>query len=504
MSFERCHYSFCFFVPKSFRAARIVRVIALAFFLLSAFVLSSQHSFASDDGRVYEDKYAAYVVDVETGEVLYQKNATKKLHPASLTKMMTLLMVFDAIDRGKLKLHHRVRISEHAASMVPSKLDLPVGSTIKVEDAILALTTKSANDVAAAIGEKLGGGSEKNFARLMTRMAWRIGMTDTRFRNASGLHDPKQVSTARDMSKLARVLLDKYGRHYHYFSTRRFTYKGKTYKSHNKLLDSYAGMDGFKTGYIRAAGFNLVSSAKRGDRRLVGVVFGGRTGNLRNEEMARIMDHSFAKVNAMPLVAKVIPVPEEKPVLAPTKTAALVNKPLAITVPDADAALTPAQLNGRRWAMLNPSQVDGVLQRISGQGDIDMSARGRIEAGLISISSYLGQPIPASAMYKEKFVPVPDHARFENASYDSGEWEIQVGAFSKRESSQKVLDKALLELPPVLRNATSYIAPMKTPEGWIYRGRIKGYSKVAAYDACDILAECIPVAPDKEPARLNQ
>lgn len=453
-------------------------------------------------GPVIPEKYAAYVIDAETGAVLYQQNASKKLHPASLTKMMTLLMMFDAIDRGMLKLHHRIRITDHAASMVPSKLDLPVGSSIKVEDAIRALTVKSANDVAAAVGEKLGNGSEENFARLMTRMAARIGMKDTVFKNASGLHDPEQVTTARDIAKLASVLLTKYGRHYHYFSSDIFSYKGKIYKSHNHLLASYDGMDGFKTGYIRASGFNLVSSAKRGNHRLIGVVFGGRTGKLRNEEMERILDLSFAKVEMLQVAE--LPVPDEKPRVLAANDTALVPKPISITHGGDEILLTDAHLNGRRWAMLNPSQTDGLLQRLSGQGDFDMSAHSRIETGLIAVSSYVGQPIPVSAFGKDNFVPVPDHARFDDISYDAGDWEIQVGAFSRRETSQRVLDEAMKSLPHALQNAETYVAPLKTPEGWIYRGRIKGYSKVAAYDACDVLPECIPVAPDPVSPRLNQ
>ena len=172
-----------------------------------------------------------------------------------------------------MSLKERVYISKHAASMVPSKLDLPAGSSIKVRDAIYALVTKSANDVAVALAEHIAG-SERNFAKKMTRRAKQLGMHSTRFVNASGLHDPRQISTARDMAKLARTVIVNYPSYYRYFSRASFSYRGKTYKNHNKLLGSYAGMDGMKTGYIKASGFNLISSAVRGNRRLIGVVFG--------------------------------------------------------------------------------------------------------------------------------------------------------------------------------------------------------------------------------------
>ena len=257
--------------PRRFRFAPNVKLLAHAALILAAcfaFMLMTPNQ------ALANAKYASLVMDADTGLVLHKRNADKVLHPASLTKMMTLIMLFDALEEGRVHMKSRIRISHNAANAVPSKLDLPVGSSIRVKDAINALIIKSANDVAIAVAEHLAG-SEKDFARLMTKRARSLGMTRTRFMNASGLHHKRQVSTARDMAKLARTIISEYAPYYRYFSANKFHYRGKTYRSHNKLMGKYAGMDGMKTGYIHKSGFNLVSSAVRNNRRIIGVVFGG-------------------------------------------------------------------------------------------------------------------------------------------------------------------------------------------------------------------------------------
>lgn len=438
---------------------------------------------AHANGNVHKDKYAAFVIDAYTGTVLYEDKANKSLHPASLTKMMTLLMVFDAIEQRKLKVYDRVMISTHAASMIPSKLGLPVGSTIKVRDAIQALSVKSANDVAVALAEKLGG-TEKNFARMMTRKARQIGMRKTRFVNASGLHNSKQISTARDMATLARVLLIEYEKYYPYFSKKEFKYRGKTYKSHNKLLKTYPGMDGFKTGYIRASGFNLVSSAVRDETRLIGVVFGGKTGNLRNDQMTMILDQSFAKANSM-LMARV-PLPKRKPVTEVQVAALTDYKPAAGRTAGAETAreIFEQGIAARsRWAMLDASNDNSVINRMIGQGDYDNDMRKRIETGLIGVSSHLKQAIPATAWGAQ-----PEAKKTQ--------WAIQIGAFSTRERTEKALSVSLASLPADLKDAHSIIAPLETKEGWIYRARLQGYTKREARSACKALDDCIPIAPN--------
>jgi D-alanyl-D-alanine carboxypeptidase len=206
--------------------------------------------------------------------------------------MMTLYMVFDALERGKWSLNRKLPVSARAAAQPPSKLGLRKGQTIKAKDAILALVTKSANDVAVVLAEALGG-TESNFAVLMTAKARQLGMSRTTFRNASGLHDSRQVTTARDMGLLAMALLRNFPQHYTYFSTRSFAFGGTRHGNHNRLLGTYQGADGIKTGYIRASGYNLVASARRGGRRVIGVLLGGKTAAQRNRQMASLLDAGF-------------------------------------------------------------------------------------------------------------------------------------------------------------------------------------------------------------------
>ena len=459
--------------------------IGVSLLAFSCVFLFTFHVAANE--RVHKDKYAAFVIDAHTGTVLHRENASKSLHPASLTKMMTLLMVFDALDRGKLKLSDRVVISKHAASMIPSKLDLPPGSTIKIKDAIRALVVKSANDVAVAVGEKLGG-SEQRFARLMTKKAKSLGMVRTRFVNASGLHDPRQVSTARDMAKLARVLLTRYGKHYHYFSSQAFTYRGKTYKSHNKLIKTYAGMDGFKTGYIRASGFNLVSSATRHNRRIIGVVFGGKSGNLRNEQMTILMDNAFKKVGHIAIARSYAPVPERKPITEQ----ALLSYRVPINTNITESAHAVSFASNSRWDVLNSANASSIFNRLIGQGDYDMSVRKRIETGLIAVSSHLNEEIPAYVWDNQNSTTQLSHPSA------SDHWSLQVGAFSTRERTEKAIRKSLAALPADLQYGQQVVAPLQTREGWIFRGRLHGYTQAQAHAACATLDECIPVAPNSQ------
>jgi D-alanyl-D-alanine carboxypeptidase len=236
--------------------------------------------------------YATIVIDAETGAVLSEQNADQRNYPASLTKMMTLYMVFDALERHQLTLKQPVAVSRRAAGQAPSRLGLRPGQTITVEQVILALVTKSANDAAAAIAETLGG-TESQFAQMMTRRARALGMSSTTFRNASGLPDPRQVTTARDMATLSRALWRDFPQYYPYFSRDRFTYRGRVIANHNNLLRSYAGADGIKTGYIRASGYNLAASAVRDGRRVIGVVLGGKSPSQRNQRMAALLDRGF-------------------------------------------------------------------------------------------------------------------------------------------------------------------------------------------------------------------
>jgi len=237
---------------------------------------------------------ASMVIDVHTGRVLHQKKARLPVYPASLTKLMTIYMVFEALEKKQIGWSTPITISRHAAAQSPSKLGLKPGETISVRDAVGALVVKSANDIAAAVAEHLAG-SEHAFARRMTSRAHALGMTSTQFRNASGLPNPHQRTTAHDMIRLAVHLFDDFPQHFHLFRKRRFVYRGRTYRNHNGLLGRFAGTDGFKTGYTRASGFNLVASVHRNRRHVIGVVFGGRTARRRNRRMRYLLTAALKK-----------------------------------------------------------------------------------------------------------------------------------------------------------------------------------------------------------------
>lgn len=232
------------------------------------------------------------VVDAGTGRTLRDSGADKIRYPASLTKMMTLYLLFEALDRKQLKLSSRMKVSRTAAVKPPTALGLRAGQTISVHDAILAITTKSANDMAALVAETLAG-DENRFAYRMTRKARSLGMNQTTFGNASGLPHPAHRTTARDMSRLARALLRHYPHYYPFFGRRQFTYAGAVHPNHNRLLGIYRGMDGIKTGYTRASGYNLVASARRNGRRLIGVVMGSSSPAARNQTMTQALDSAF-------------------------------------------------------------------------------------------------------------------------------------------------------------------------------------------------------------------
>jgi len=240
-------------------------------------------------------KKAAIVIDFDSQEVLFEVNADTKNYPASLTKIMTLYILFDQLKKGKLTNQTKLKVSRIAASRSPSKLYLEEGTNIKVEDAIMALIIKSANDVATVVAENIAG-SEKEFAKLMTSYARKLGMANTTFKNASGLPNRAQLTTARDISILSHALIYNFPEKYKLFNAQKFTYKGKTYKTHNKLMLSYEGADGIKTGYIRASGFQLAFSAVRDNKRLIGVIFGGDTGKQRDRSLKIIMDKEFAEL----------------------------------------------------------------------------------------------------------------------------------------------------------------------------------------------------------------
>jgi D-alanyl-D-alanine carboxypeptidase len=251
------------------------------------------------EAQIGSERYAAIVTDARTGRMLIGANERALRHPASLTKIMTAYMTLEAVRAGRLRMNQRLVMTEEAASRPPSKLGIRPGTGITVQQALNAILTRSANDVAALLGEVLGG-SEERFAQMMTRRARELGMTDTVFRNASGLPDEAQVTTAHDMAILARRLIEDFPEQYHLFGQQRAQVAGSWLRNHNRMLTSYEGADGIKTGYIRASGFNIVTSAVRGGQRLIVVVFGGQSWMERDEHAAELLDRAFARLGVPP------------------------------------------------------------------------------------------------------------------------------------------------------------------------------------------------------------
>jgi D-alanyl-D-alanine carboxypeptidase len=275
--------------------------------------------------------YAELVVDANTGTILFEKNAEQTRHPASLTKMMTLYLLFEALEKKEVSMSTLLPVSAKAAGQPPTNIFLDDGDQVPVRTAIEALIIRSANDVAMVVAEALGN-SQDGFALMMNKKARELGMSRTRFYNPSGLPDDRQVTTAMDMAKLGIALRRDFPEHYHYFSQDDFSFNGRTYTTHNRLLGRYPGADGIKTGYIRASGFNLVTSVERGRTRLVGVVLGGRTGAARDQEMMDILDQTFMNLANKPQ-GRSIPVtpsaPKPKAVEPKTPETAPVEAPPA-------------------------------------------------------------------------------------------------------------------------------------------------------------------------------
>jgi D-alanyl-D-alanine carboxypeptidase len=262
-------------------------------------------------------KYASFIINENTKRIYHNSNADTRNYPASLTKIMTLYLVFDALKSKKILMSTKFKVSKRATRQPPSKLNLSAGSKITVRNAILALVTKSANDVATVIAENLGK-SERNFARLMTRKAKKLGMSRTTFRNASGLPNRGQLSTARDMATLGMAIRKNHPNFFKLFKTKSFVYKGIKYSNHNNLLGSYYGTDGIKTGYTNASGFNLVASVERNGQRIIGVVFGGKKARSRDKHMIKLLNRHFKTSPSKPLVriAKPSELPKKRPKIA--------------------------------------------------------------------------------------------------------------------------------------------------------------------------------------------
>ena len=379
------------------------------------------------------ERFAEIVIEASTGYVISEKNADKRLYPASLTKMMTLYLTFEALSRGTLNKYQYITVSRRASSQEPSSLGLQAGDTLRVEDAILGIATKSANDCAVSLAEAIGG-SEERFARAMVIKARQLGMNNTNFVNASGLHNRAQFSTARDMAALSRALIRDYPGYYRYFSTSAFTYGDNTYLNHNKLMGSYQGMDGLKTGYVYASGFNLAASAVRSGTRLIGVIFGGRTARSRNVAMGKLLDQSFARISNV-------------------RVASLAEK-------QQDKSSVPA----RRPALL--------------QSLADLSAD--------ASSAQAAQADSTGAVIDQGDTDINEDGKTPPQTASSGKWAIQVGTFSSRDASVQALKTAKKTLHGAF-NGVDRITPLMTNRGMIYHAKLSGLVRNDAKQACRIL-----------------
>ena len=295
-------------------SSRVLRACALGLatgaIVFSSSTAEARHRHRHDVARHHEERdsyspqFSSIIVDANSGATLESNSPDGIRHPASLTKVMTLYLLFERLESGKMTLDTEMPVSEHASDQDPTKLDLRPGSTLRVEDAIKGVVTKSANDAAVVIAEAIGG-DESDFAKMMTRKARALGMTRTVYVNASGLPADEQVTTARDQATLGRAIQDRFPRYYRYFATEAFNFHGHTIHGHNHLLGSVEGVDGIKTGYIRASGFNLITNLRRGNRHLVGVVMGGRSSGSRDAIMRSLLAENLEKASTTRTVAAI-------------------------------------------------------------------------------------------------------------------------------------------------------------------------------------------------------
>jgi D-alanyl-D-alanine carboxypeptidase len=427
-------------------------------------------------------KGAAIVVDSKTGKVLYASDADAQRFPASLTKMMTLYMLFEAIDQGKTSLGARIKISPKAAAQAPTKLGLKPGSTIAVKDAILALVTKSANDIAVAIAEHLGG-SEQAFAAKMTAKARALGMSRTTFRNASGLPNPGQVTTARDMATLGRALQEHYPKHYAYFATRSFQFGRTRIGNHNKLLGRVAGVNGIKTGYTRASGFNLVTSVSRDKRQLVAVVLGGASGGARDQRMVQLIETYLPKASSGGRTVAMVPggpkagAVSEPVVLADAAPPTPQPKPRTI---DTRKPATTASLVGANSIFAEPEEAEG---------DVDEEATASTAAPKkFAITVKPVRQSDADTAQNETIVALADPTPPRLAN--TGGWKIQLAATPTKDSAAKILKNAKAKAGDLLASAAPITQPVVKGDVTLYRARFTGFeNKEAARAACAYLVK---------------
>lgn len=445
------------------------------------------------------DRYAHIVIDAQSGFVISESNPDKKLYPASLSKMMTLYLTFEAIENGVLTKNQRIPISANAQYQPPSKLGLESGNSLRVEDGILALVTRSANDAAVVLADGIAG-SESRFARLMTFKARQLGMRNTHFVNASGLHDPEQYSTARDMAILSQALMRDFPRYYRYFSTPQFVYAGITSLNHNKLMKTYKGMDGIKTGYVNASGYNLAASAVQDGHRIIGVIFGGRTSKTRNDAMEKLLDESFQRLKDPRVLASIdrrmqaarASMPKRKPI-----TASISRYRREVNEPHYTAARTQRALEapGFRPMGMSVEEGDTAMENRSVEmttADLGATApepepRAEFKPRPLNTKEIARPSAPLAPAAPRAAPMTPDKAS-KVASAVAGSWAVQVGAFTSHQAGMNALKDAHKKLPAAMTGGSTYIiAPLMTNRGIIYRARLAGLDQKQAAGACKML-----------------
>jgi len=457
-----------------------------------------------------DSREAALVVDANSGRILHASNADAQRYPASLTKLMTLFLVFEQMEAGRLKEQTPIAISAQAAAVPPSKLDLDPGESIQLGAAIRALVTKSANDVAVAIAEHISG-SEAAFARAMTAKARQLGMRATVFRNAHGLPDPEQVTTARDIVTLSLAIYDRFPQHARIFATRQFNYAGATYRNHNTMLGSFEGMEGIKTGYTRASGFNLASSVRRDGRHIVAVVMGARTAAARNGEMRKLLTRGLARASTT-RSRRPAPIAHAEPaapapVTAPRRAAPrLVEAPQLAAPPAREADEPPIQMArvrtvpvvperaGGQWyqapAMSRPVAAAPPQQFVipdDGRGarpsTLDAQAR-RLDSGepAIYAADYVA-PAQTTVAAAQPAYARPSYA----GAISRGDYAIQVGAFATASEAEARLRDIRRAAGNLLGAAIDLTEPVAQGGRTLYRARFAGLDAGPAAETCTAL-----------------
>ncbi len=421
-------------------------------------------------------KYAAIVVDAESGEVLYARRADDRRYPASITKVMTLYLTFEALAEGRISLDDRVMMSPRAAAQPPSKLGLPAGQTLSVDDAIRALAIKSANDVAVALAEKVGG-SESRFAALMTIKAQELGMTQTRFVNPHGLPDSRQISSARDIAILARAVMRDYPQYYPYFSQKTWVFQGREMRNTNGLLHSMPGVDGMKTGFTNASGYNLVASSVRDGRRLITVMLGGSSTAARNNHVAELLNAGFDVIRRrergeLITVAQAMfnpPMPEGPVSYAELsqgdRTPPSTPAPAAVRSRDLTGDLNAAALRGR--------QGSATMRPIP---DPQEEPREMVLAAMVPVEA----PKPPAT---KPATAKPKPAATKPKRDPNATWAVQVGAFKTRGDANAWLKQVGKRFSDHFGEAEGQV---QTASGW-YRTRYLHLTQDAAKAACETL-----------------